>query len=115
MTRVKRGTISLKRRKNVLKQTKGYRHARSSKERAAREAIVHAGAYAFAHRRDKKSDFRRLWQTKIGAAVKPMGLSYSKFMGALKKKSIEIDRKILADLAEHNPDTFARIVEEVKV
>ena len=114
MTRVKRGTTALKRRKNVLKQTKGYRHARSSKERAAREAIVHAGAHAFAHRRDKKNDFRRLWQVKINAAVRPMGLSYSKFMGALKKKNIEIDRKILADLAEHNPDVFARVVEEAE-
>ncbi|MEK7134332.1 MAG: 50S ribosomal protein L20 [Patescibacteria group bacterium] len=114
MTRVKRGTTALKRRRNVLKQTKGYRHARSGKERAAREAIVHAGAHAFAHRRDKKSDFRRLWQVKINAAIRPMGLSYSKFMGALKKKNIGIDRKILADLAEHNPDTFARVVAEVK-
>ncbi len=115
MTRVKRGTTSLKRRKNVLKQTKGYRHARSSKERAAREAIVHAGAHAFAHRRDKKSDFRRLWQIKIGAAVKPLGFSYSRFIGALKKKNIAIDRKILADLAEYNPDVFARVVEEAKM
>ena len=115
MTRVKRGTTSLKRRKNVLKQTKGYRHARSSKERAAREAIVHAGAHAFAHRRDKKSDFRRLWQIKIGAAVKPLGFSYSRFIGALKKKNIAIDRKILADLAEYNPDVFARVVKEAKM
>ena len=115
MTRVKRGTTSLKRRKNVLKQTKGYRHARSSKERAAREAIVHAGAHAFAHRRDKKSDFRRLWQIKIGAAVKPLGFSYSRFICALKKKNIAIDRKILADLAEYNPDVFARVVEEAKM
>jgi len=114
MTRVKRGTTALKRRKNVLKQTKGYRHARSNKERAAREAIVHAGKYAFAHRRDKKSDFRRLWQTKISAAVKPMGLSYSVFIGALKKKNIELDRKVLADLAEHNPEVFSRVVEEVR-
>ena len=114
MTRVKRGTTALKRRKNVLKQTKGYRHARSGKERAAREAIMHAGKHAFAHRRDKKNDFRRLWQTKIGAAVKPMGLSYSRFMGALKKKNIALDRKILAGLAEHNPDIFARVVEEAR-
>ena len=98
-----------------MKQTKGYRHARSSKERAAREAIVHAGAHAFAHRRDKKSDFRRLWQIKIGAAVKPLGFSYSRFIGALKKKNIAIDRKILADLAEYNPDVFARVVEEAKM
>lgn len=114
MSRVKRGTTALKRRKNVLRATKGFRHARKNKERAAREAIVHAGQSAFAHRRDKKNDFRRLWQIKIGAAVKPLGFSYSKFIGALKKKNIALDRKILADLAEHNPETFVRVVEEVK-
>ena len=88
MTRVKRGTISLKRRRNVLKQVKGYRFGRSTKERQAREAIAHAGTHAFAHRKDKKNDFRRLWQIKISAAVVPLGLSYSKFIDALKKKSI---------------------------
>jgi len=104
----------MKRRRNVLSQTKGYRHARKSKERAAHEAIVHAGKHAFAHRRDKKNDFRRLWQIKISAAVKPMGFSYSRFIGALKKKNILLDRKTLADLAEHNPETFARVVELVR-
>lgn len=114
MARVKRGTTSLKHRRNVLKQTKGYRGGRSKKERQAHEAIFHAGAHAFAHRRDKKSDFRRLWQTQIGAASKPLGISYSKFIGALKKKNIALDRKVLADMAESNPETFARIVKEAQ-
>jgi len=113
MTRVKRGTISLKRRRNVLKQVKGYRFGRSTKERQAREAIAHAGTHAFAHRKDKKNDFRRLWQIKISAAVKPLGLSYSRFIDALKKKDIALDRKVLADMAENNPDTFKNIVKQV--
>ncbi len=113
MTRVKRGTISLKRRRNVLKQVKGYRFGRSTKERQAREAIAHAGTHAFAHRKDKKNDFRRLWQIKISAAVKPLGLSYSKFIDALKKKEIGLDRKVLADMAEKNPETFKDIVKQV--
>ena len=113
MNRVKRGTTSVKRRKNVLKQTKGFRHGRSSKEAQATEAILHAGTYAFAHRKDKKSDARRLWQTRISAALKPHGFSYSKFIGALKKKEIELDRKILSDLAIKSPMTFEKIVKSV--
>jgi len=113
MTRVKRGTISLKRRRNVLKQVKGYRFGRSTKERQAKEAIAHAGAHAFAHRRDKKNDFRRLWQIKINSAVRPLGISYSKFIGALKKNDVGLDRKILADIAEHEPKTFEDIVKKV--
>jgi len=113
MTRVKRGIISLKRRRNVLKQVKGYRFGRSTKERQAREAIAHAGTHAFAHRKDKKNDFRRLWQIKISAAVVPLGLSYSKFIDALKKKEIGLDRKVLADMAEKNPKTFKDIVKQV--
>lgn len=112
MTRVKRGTIGLKRRKNVLKQTKGYRFGRSTKERQAHEAIVHAGAYAFAHRRDKKADARMLWQVQINAAVRELGGTYSKFAGALKKANIEVDRKILATLAQKNPESFKRIYEK---
>ena len=88
MTRVKGGTISLKRRKNVLKQVKGYRFGRSTKGREAREAIAHAGAHAFAHRRDKKNDFRRLWNVRLNAALRPLGFTYSKFIGVLKKKNI---------------------------
>ena len=112
MTRVKRGTTSLKRRKNVLAQVKGYRFGRSTKEAAAREAIVHAGKYAFNHRRDKKRDFRAVWQTQISAAVRPT-LSYSKFMGMLKKAHIELNRKMLATLAQEQPETFAAIVKKV--
>ncbi len=114
MSRVKRGVISLKRRRNVLKMVKGYRFGRSTKERQAKEAIAHAGNHAFAHRRDKKAGFRALWNIKINAAVRPLGLSYSKFIDSLKKKNIEIDRKILADLAHNNPETFERVVNAVK-
>ncbi len=114
MPRVKRGTIANKRRKNTLKQVKGYRFGRSKKEAQAREAIRHAGAHAFAHRKDKKSDRRKLWNVKINALVREHGLSYSKFIGALKKANIAIDRKILADLAENNPKTFANVVEKIK-
>ena len=113
MTRVKRGTISLKRRRNTLKQVKGYNFGRSTKERQAREAIAHAGTHAFAHRKDKKGDFRRLWQIKISAAVKPLGLSYSRFIDSLKKKNIALDRKVLADMAENEPSTFEKIVKRV--
>ena len=113
MPRVKRGITSLKSRRNILKQVKGYRFARSKKERAAREALLHAGKYALAHRRDKKNDFRRLWQIKINAAVRPHGLSYSRFIHALKEKNIDLDRKILAHLAEHHPAVFAKVIEVV--
>lgn len=113
MSRVKRGTIALKRRRNVLAQVKGYRFGRSKKERQAHEAIVHAGAHAFAHRKDKKADRRALWQVKINASLREMNMSYSKFMGALKKKGIMLDRKILADLAENYPESFVRIVKSI--
>ena len=114
MTRVKRGVLKTKTRRNLLKQVKGYRFGRSTKEAAATEAIAHAGAYAFAHRRDKKGVNRRLWNVKINATLRPEGLTYSKFIDKLKKKEIVVDRKILADLAEHNPATFSRIIAQVK-
>ena len=114
MTRVKRGVLKTKSRRSLLKQVKGYRFSRSTKEAAAVEAIAHAGAYAFAHRRDKKGDMRNLWNVKINAAVRPEGLSYSRFIDALHKKNIAVDRKILADLAENNPETFKRVVAQVK-
>ena len=114
MTRIKRGTISLKRRRNLLKQVKGFRFGRSTKERQAREAIYHAGNHAFAHRRKKKNDFRQLWQTQINAAVRREGLSYSVFMGSLKKNNIGLNRKMLAELAEHNTDTFKKVVAKVQ-
>ena len=114
MTRVKRGTISNKSRKNTLSKAKGYRFGRSTKEREAKVAIAKAGVHAFAHRRDKKNDFRRLWNVRIGAGLKEHGLPYSKFIGALKKANIELDRKILATLAKDNPATFAQIVAAAK-
>jgi len=106
--------MSVKTRRYTLKKVKGYRHGRSKKERQANEAIVHAGAHAFAHRRDKKNDYRRLWQVRISAGLSPLGISYSKFIGALKKKKIDLDRKILADLAENHKDVFEKIVNEVR-
>lgn len=114
MTRVKRGLISLKRRRNVLKQVKGYRFGRSTKERQAREAIAHAGSHAFAHRRDKKNDRRRLWQVRLNAALRPLGITYSKFIGLLTNKKVILDRKILSDIAHNNPQTFERILSQVK-
>ncbi|HEY0980311.1 MAG TPA: 50S ribosomal protein L20 [Candidatus Paceibacterota bacterium] len=113
MTRVKRGTIANKRRKNVLAQVKGYRFGRSTKERMAKDAIAHAGTYAFAHRRDKKSDKRRLWQVQINAAVRELGLTYSVFIDKLKKANIEVDRKILSTLAQNSPASFKRIFDTV--
>lgn len=114
MSRVKRGTISLKRRRNVLKKAKGYRFGRSTKEREAKVALRKAGSHSFAHRRDKKADARALWQVKINAAVRPLGITYSRFMEALKKKGIMLDRKILADIAKNHPESFKAIVELVK-
>ena len=113
MTRVKRGTIANKRRKNILSQVKGYRFGRSTKERMAKDAIAHAGTYAFAHRRDKKSDKRRLWQVQINAAVRGLGLTYSVFIDKLKKANIEVDRKILSTLAQESPASFKRIFDTV--
>ncbi|HBB56581.1 TPA: 50S ribosomal protein L20 [Patescibacteria group bacterium] len=109
MTRVKRGTIANKRRKNVLKMVKGYRHGRKSKERMAKDAIAHAGAYAFAHRRKKKRVMRAKMQIKINAASRENGISYSKLMGKLKKEEIGLDRKVLSQLAENNPEIFKQI------
>jgi large subunit ribosomal protein L20 len=111
MTRVKRGTIASKTRRNVLKKVKGFRFGRSTKEIMAHEALVHAGKYSFAHRKDKKNDFRRLWTVRINAAIRPHGLSYSKFINILKLKNIEIDRKVMSDIADKKPESFKRIVE----
>ncbi len=109
MARVKRGTISNKRRKSVLKAAKGYRFGRSTKEREAKVALRKAGSHAFAHRRDKKADYRALWQARINAAVRPLGMTYSRFMEALKKKGVALDRKILADIAKNHPEAFKKI------
>ena len=113
MARVKRGTTSLKTRKNVLSRVKGYRFGRSNKERQAREAIAHAGNHAFAHRRRKKGDFRRLFTVKLNAALRPLDTTYSRFIDALKKKNVTLDRKVLSQIAHEHPDTFKRVVEHV--
>lgn len=110
MARVKRGKTKNKRRKNILAQVKGYRFGRKSKERVAKEAIAHAGSYAFRHRRAKKREFRNLWTLRINAAARPAGFSYSQLIGALKNKNIVLDRKSLADLAMNHPETFVRLV-----
>jgi len=114
MTRVKRGVIKNKSRKNILAQVKGYRFGRSKKEAMAIEAIAKAGQHSFAHRRDKKADRRRLWQVRINAGVRALGMTYSRFIDGLKKKNIEVDRKILATIAEKHPESFTRIVDQVK-
>jgi large subunit ribosomal protein L20 len=114
MPRVKRGKHHLKHRKNLLKQTKGYRWGRKSKIKLARVAMLKAGSYAFRDRRAKKRLARQLWQVKINAASRDNGLSYSKLSGALKQAKIDLDRKILADLAENHPAIFAKIIEAVK-
>ena len=114
MSRVKRGTTANKRRKSVLKSAKGFRWGRKSKERAAKEALLHAWTHAFQGRKEKKRNFRALWNVKINAAIRPHGMNYSTFIAALKKKNILIDRKILADLAENEPEVFEKIVNFVK-
>lgn len=113
MTRVKRGTIANKRRKRLLKQAKGFKWTRKSKERQAREALLHAWSFQFADRKKKKRNFRRLWSIKINAAAREHGLTYSKLINQLKKANIELDRKILADLAEYEPRVFEKIVTQV--
>ncbi len=113
MVRVKKAVNALKFRRNILKKVKGYRFGRSTKERMANDAVFHAGSSAFAHRRDKKGDFRRLWNVKINAALRPHGHSYSKFIGALKGKGIALDRKSLATLTEFHPRAFEAIVKKI--
>ena len=114
MVRVKRGKTAHKRRKNLLKHVKGFRWGRKSKYRLAKEALIHALSYAYRDRKRKKREFRRLWQTQINAACRELGISYSRFLNALKKKKIELNRKILAQLAKEHPEIFKKIVEKTK-
>jgi len=114
MTRVKRGTIAHKKREKLLSYVKGFKWGRKSKERAAKEALLHAWTHAFQGRKQKKRDYRALWQTQINAAVRKEGMSYSAFIHALKLKNIEIDRKILSTLAKKQPDTLSKIVASVR-
>ena len=113
MARTRGGVKNAKRRRNVLRAAKGYRFARSKKERAAIEALRHAGTYAFAHRKDKKNDMRRLAIVRVNAALRERGVkNYSGFIGALKKAGIALDRKILAELAMNHPDVFDRVMKK---
>jgi large subunit ribosomal protein L20 len=114
MPRVKRAVGAKKKRKKTLSQTKGFMWGRKNKYRLAKDALRHAGVHAYKDRRLKKRDNRQLWNVQINAAVRGEGLTYSKFINALKKKDIELDRKILSDLAQNNPEIFSRIVETVK-
>lgn len=113
MSRVKKGINALKTRRNVLKQVKGYRFGRSKKEKQAYEAISHAGTYAFAHRRDKKGDFRRLWNVRLNSVLHQNGLSYSKFIGSLKKTNILLNRKMLSEIAADKPETFKKLISKI--
>lgn len=114
MTRVKRGTTAHKRRKHLLKYTKGFRWGRKSKYKAAKEALLHAWTYAYRDRKVKKREFRKLWQIQINAACRKLGVSYNKFIFNLKEKKIELDRKVLSELAKEKPEIFKQIVEKVK-
>lgn len=113
MPRVKRGTIAHKKREKLLKKVKGYRWGRKSKERAAKEALLHAESRMFRGRKEKKRVYRALWNVRLNAALREEGTTYSKFIAALKKKNVTLNRKTLADLALEEPAVFKKIVKEV--
>ncbi len=112
--RIKRGKARLKRRKHILEDAKGFKWGRKSKLRAAKEALLHARYFAYRDRKKKKSEFRKLWNIRINAAVREYGISYSKFIFGLKKSGLAIDRKMLSDLAQNAPSTFKAVVLKVK-
>lgn len=114
MARVKRGVTARARHKKVLKKAKGYYGARSRVYRVAKQAVIKAGQYAYRDRRQRKRQFRQLWIVRINAGARMNGLSYSQFMNGLKKAQIEIDRKVLADLAMNEQATFGQLVEKAK-
>jgi len=114
MARVKRGVTAGRRHKKVLGKAKGYYNARRKVYRAAKQAVIKAGQYAYKGRRLKKRDYRALWIQRINAAARQFGLSYSRMMNGLKIANIEIDRKVLSDIAVHDMAAFAGIVEQVK-
>ena len=114
MTRVKRSVHAKKKRREVLEKAKGYTGTRRKRYRAAKEQVMHSGNYAYRDRRDRKAQLRRLWITRINAAVRPYCISYSVFINGLKAADIEVDRKILADMAVNDPSAFASLVERAK-
>ena len=114
MPRVKRGVSAHARHKKVIKQAKGYRGRRKNVYSVAKQAVMRAGQYAYRDRRQRKRQFRALWIVRINAAARQCGLSYSRFMDGLKKASIELDRKILADIAVHDQDAFSVLADKAK-
>ena len=114
MARVKRGVVAKSRHKKVLKQAKGYYGARRKVYRVAKQAVIKAGQYSYRDRRQRKRQFRRLWIVRINAAARQFGLSYSRFMDGLNKAGIEVDRKVLADLAVHDIAAFGALAEKAK-
>src|SRR3989344_3368112 len=115
MPRARKGTDTIKKRSKLLRQVKGYRWNRKSKIRRARQALLKAWTYSYRDRKNRKRDKRGLWQIKINAASREGGITYSQLMGALKKKEIKLDRKILADLAENEPEVFRSILQSAGV
>ncbi len=112
--RIKRSVTALKKRRKILKQAKGYRGAKSKLYRTAREQVMKSGMYAYIGRKQKKRDFRSLWITRINAACRLNDISYSKFIAGLKAKNIDLNRKVLADIAVKDPAAFTALVNEVK-
>lgn len=113
MTRVKRGVIAHKKREKILKYTKGFRWGRKSKERAAKEALLHAWTHAFRGRKEKKRNYRQLWNVQINAGARTEGLKYSSLIAGLKKAKIKLDRKVLASLAKEHPEAFKEVVKKI--
>ncbi len=114
MARVKRGVVARARHKKVLDKAKGYYGARSKVYRVAKQAVIKAGQYAYRDRRQRKRQFRALWITRINAAARLNGLSYSRFMNGLSKAGVEIDRKVLADIAVHDAAAFTALTDQAK-
>ena len=114
MARVKRSVHAKKKRRETLETAKGYTGSRRVRYRAAKEQVQHSGVYAYRDRRDRKAQFRRLWIARINAAARTNGMSYSQFINGLKLAGVEVDRKILADMAVHDPQAFAQLVRQAK-
>ncbi|MEM6431612.1 MAG: 50S ribosomal protein L20 [Deinococcota bacterium] len=114
MPRAKTGTVRRERHKKILKRAKGYRGLRSKSVRTAQQSLLNAADYAYRDRRDKKNDFRRLWIARINAGARQEGMTYSALIGGLRRAGVELDRKIIADLAVQQPDAFKQLVEVAK-
>ena len=114
MTRVKKGQTAHKHRKHLLKHAKGFKYGRKSKYKLAKDALRHAWTFSYRDRKVKKRDFRQLWQLQINEACRKKGINYSRFINGLKKKNIELDRKVLSQIIEYHPEVFEKIIDQVK-